>query len=90
MLHSGDRRREARRALRSAAVRCASGGRRLAGSPRRGAAEWHYVDIDYGGYLLGLLVETGDEVLARREAEDICSALGNSARVLDVRRAVIQ
>jgi hypothetical protein len=35
---------------------------------------WHHTCICYGGHLLGLLVETDDENVARREAEDVCSS----------------
>jgi hypothetical protein len=91
MLRSGDQRHDVRRAKRGAAVRRAGAERRLANSaPMPRASEWHYADIDYGGNLLGLLVQTGDEAVARREAEEFCDALGNCAKVLDVRRAVVQ
>ncbi len=92
MLDSGDRRRDLLRAERGAAERRRAAGRRPgkgASMPPR-AVQWHYADIDYGGYLLGLLVETGDECVARREAEAVCNALGNCARVLNIRRAVIR
>ncbi len=93
MLDSGDRRRDIWRAERGAAERRAAAGRRTGkGAARRPrAVQWHYADIDYGGYLLGLLVETGDECVARREADAVCNALGSCARVLNfIRRAVIR
>jgi hypothetical protein len=36
---------------------------------------WHYPCIGYRGHLLGLFVETDDENVARREAEDVCSSV---------------
>jgi hypothetical protein len=36
---------------------------------------WHYPCIGYKGHLLGLFVETDDENVARREAEDVCSSV---------------
>ena len=53
-------------------------------------ASWHYVSVGYGGKQMGLLVETDDEDEAWREAEDLRRAFGADARILDVRRVVIQ
>jgi len=52
--------------------------------------QWHYVTIGYGHHLLGLLVETEDEDIARSEAEEVCTGLYGHARVLEVRKVVIQ
>jgi hypothetical protein len=60
------------------------------GAPQRPAGEWRYANIDYGGQLLGLLIQTGDEDLARREAQEFCDAFGGSATVLEIRRAVVR
>jgi hypothetical protein len=51
---------------------------------------WHFVSIGYGGHLLGLLVETDDEIEARRAAEEVCIWIGEPAKVLDARKVVIQ
>ena len=53
-------------------------------------ASWHYVSVGYGGKQMGLLVETDDEDEAWREAEDLRRAFGADARILDVRKVVIQ
>ncbi len=39
---------------------------------------------------MGLLVQTGDEQEARREAKKVCSVLGDQARLLEVRKVVVQ
>ncbi len=60
------------------------------GAPISIEAEWHYANIRYGNFLLGLLVETDNEDCAWFEAEEICRVLGERATVLDVRKVVIQ
>jgi hypothetical protein len=54
------------------------------------SAPWYYAGIRYGDHRMGLLVQTGDEQEARREAKKICSALGDQARLLEVRKVVVQ
>ena len=59
------------------------------------AAGWfdtpcYYVSIAYGGSQMGLLVRTGDEERARREADRLCTCFGAMARTLSVRKVVIQ
>jgi hypothetical protein len=39
---------------------------------------------------MGLLVQTGDEQEARREAKKVCSQLGDQARLLEVQKVVVQ
>jgi hypothetical protein len=91
MLYSGDRRFRGRFGRRAAAPRLADGRHRTAaGAPVRPANEWHYANIDYAGQSLGLLIQTSDEDLARREAQEFCDAFGGWATVLDIRRAVVQ
>jgi hypothetical protein len=91
MICSTDRRFRGRFARRRGAAPQADAGRRsAAAAPAHAASEWHYANIDYGGQLLGLLIQTGDEAAARREAQEFCDAFGGSATVLDVRRAVVQ
>ncbi len=51
---------------------------------------WHYVRVGYGDKQMGLLVETGDEEEARREGEELCTSFGADARILSVRRVVVQ
>ena len=51
---------------------------------------WHYVSVDYRGREVGLLVQTGDEEEARREAEELFASFGAEANVLSVRKVVIQ
>jgi hypothetical protein len=54
------------------------------------SAPWYYAGIQYGDHQMGLLVQTGDEQEARREAKKICSELGDQARLLEVRKVVVQ
>jgi hypothetical protein len=51
---------------------------------------WHYAIVGYRGQQLGLLFETDDEEEARREAEELCTRFGDEARVLAVRKVMIQ
>jgi hypothetical protein len=51
---------------------------------------WHYATVGYCGQELGLLVETDDEEAARREGEEPCTYFGDQARVLCVRKVMIQ
>ena len=51
---------------------------------------WHYVSIGHGDHQMGLLVGTDDEEEARREAEKLCSGFGGRAKILFVRKVVIQ
>jgi len=53
-------------------------------------AQWHYVSVSYGGKRMGLLVETDDEEEAWLEAEDLRRAFGADAKIVDVRKVVIQ
>ena len=53
-------------------------------------AQWHYVSVSYGGKQMGLLVETDDEDEAWLEAEDLRRAFGVGAKIVDVRRVVVQ
>jgi len=53
-------------------------------------AQWHYVSVSYGGKQMGLLVETDDEDEAWLEAEDLRRAFGAGAKIVDVRRVVVQ
>lgn len=39
---------------------------------------------------MGLLIETGDEDVARREAEEICESFGDQAILRAVTRVVLQ
>ncbi len=39
---------------------------------------------------MGLLVGTDDEKEARREAEELCSSFGGRAKILFIRKVVIQ
>lgn len=50
----------------------------------------YYVSIAYGGAQIGLLVRTDDEERARREADRLCTAFGAVARMLSIRKVVIQ
>jgi hypothetical protein len=54
------------------------------------SAPWYYAGIQYGDHQMGLLVQTGDEQEARCEAKKVCSALGDQARLLEVRKVVVQ
>src|SRR6266851_2960860 len=54
------------------------------------SAPWYYAGIQYGDHLMGLLVQTGDEQEARREAKKVCSQLGDQARLLEVQKVVVQ
>jgi hypothetical protein len=54
------------------------------------SAQWYYADVQYGDHLMGLLVQTGDEQEAWREAKKVCSELGDQARLLEVRKVVVQ
>lgn len=56
----------------------------------RTETQWFYVNIMYGGRVLGLMVETAVEDEARREAEEICSWFHELATVVDVKKVVIQ
>jgi hypothetical protein len=72
-----------------------NGGATAASSPVSEAPSWfetpsHYVSIGYRGYELGLLVITEDAEEARREGEALCDRFGPKARVLSVRKVVIQ
>lgn len=58
--------------------------------PFSAKAPWYYASIQFGEYLMGLLVETDDEEEARREAEELRTCFGAQARVLSVRKVVIQ
>jgi hypothetical protein len=51
---------------------------------------WHYVSIGHGDHQMGMLLETDDEEEARREAEKLCSGFGGRAKILFVRKVVIQ
>ena len=51
---------------------------------------WHQVTIGYSGQQLILLVETDDEEEAQREAQELCAGFDRPARVLSVRRVVLQ
>jgi hypothetical protein len=51
---------------------------------------WHYVSIGYGDQQMGLLVGTDDEKEARREADELCSSFGGRAKILFIRKVVIQ
>ncbi len=51
---------------------------------------WHYVSIGHGDHQMGMLVGTDDEEEARREAEKLCSGFGGRAKILFVRKVVIQ
>lgn len=53
-------------------------------------APWHCVSIAYGDRQMSLLVGTDDEEEARREAEKLCGGFGGRAKVLSVRKVVIQ
>jgi hypothetical protein len=53
-------------------------------------APWHYVSIGYCDRQMGLLVGTDDEEKARREADKLCGGLGGRAKILFVRKVVIQ
>lgn len=65
-------------------------GEYLGGIPNMFESPWHYVSVGYGGKQMGLLVETGDEEEARREGEELCTSFGADARILSVRRVVVQ
>lgn len=51
---------------------------------------WHYATVGYRSQQLGLLVETDNEEEARREVEELCTRFGPQARVLSVRKVIIQ
>ncbi len=51
---------------------------------------WHYASIQYQGRLMSLLIETDDEDVARREAEEICESFGDQAILLSVTKVVLQ
>jgi hypothetical protein len=72
-----------------------SGTEASAGKPANQArswleTRWHYVTLGYRGQHLALLVETDDEEEARLEAEELCTRFGGQARVLSVRKVIIQ
>lgn len=60
------------------------------GASGRFETSWHYVDICYGETHMSLLVETGDEQEARREAEELCTRFDGQASALSVRKVVLQ
>jgi hypothetical protein len=51
---------------------------------------WHYATIKYGNHLMGLLVGTDDEDIARREAQEMCESFGSRAILLGVKKVVLQ
>src|SRR5216684_3050809 len=51
---------------------------------------WHYVSIGYSDQQMGLHVGTDDEKEARREADELCSSFGGRAKILFIRKVVIQ
>ena len=72
-----------------------SGTAAIAGKPVNPApswleTHWHYVTLGYRGQEVGLLVKTDDEEEAWREAEELCSRFGGQARLLSVRKVMIQ
>ena len=48
------------------------------------------MSVDSGNYEFGLLLETDDEDAAKRDAEDLCSALGIQGKICSVTKVVIQ
>jgi hypothetical protein len=52
--------------------------------------EWHYATIRYLNRDIGLLIETEDQKLALREAQSVCKIFGRTARVVDLRKVVVQ
>jgi hypothetical protein len=50
----------------------------------------HYVSVSYRSQQLGLLVETDDEDDARRGVEELCTAVDGPAKILCVRKVVLQ
>ena len=62
----------------------------LLNAPGSLEAQWHYVTIDYEGRELGLLVGTDDEEEARREAQELCNGFDAQAKVLWVRKVILQ
>jgi hypothetical protein len=67
----------------------------ISSRPVNHASTWletplHYVTIGYRDQRLGLLVETGDEEEARREAEELCTGLDGLMRILSVSKVVLQ
>jgi hypothetical protein len=43
------------------------------------AGSWHCASIQYGKYLLELMIETEDEGIAWREAEELCAMFDEPA-----------
>jgi hypothetical protein len=72
-----------------------SGGATAVGRPVSEARSWfetpsHYVSIGYRGYELGPLVIAEDAEEARREGQALCARFGPKARVLSVKKVVVQ
>jgi hypothetical protein len=53
-------------------------------------APWYYATIKYGSRLMGLLVGTDDEDVARREAQELCESFGSRATLFSVKKVVLQ
>jgi hypothetical protein len=51
---------------------------------------WYYAHIRYEKRLMGLMIGTDDEDVARREAEEVCDSFDGKAVLLSVTRVVLQ
>ena len=63
--------------------------RRIPASLKLTTGCWYYANIEYQQCKIGLLVGTGDESTARREAEEVCASFGDQATLLSVERVVL-
>lgn len=59
-------------------------------APFSAESPWFYANIQYGDRWMGLLIETDDEVVARREAEQLCDLFDGRAVLCSLRRVVVQ
>lgn len=62
----------------------------LGGHPELGDGDWYYATVSYDGRQMGLLVGTDDQEEARLEAEGLCEAFGDGAKVITIQKIVLQ
>lgn len=54
------------------------------------SGRWHCASIQYGKYLVELMIETDDEGIAWREAKELCAMFDHPAVLRGVTRVVMQ
>ena len=82
--------REDRLRRKNKSIRSATTGKRVKQARHLFDDPCFYVSIAYGDSQMGLLVRTGDEARARREADRLCTSFGAMAKTLSVTKVVIQ